>query len=489
MRNNIFHILIISAITLLGGFSAHAQKKEALSFDQVNLQTYVYYENGQWDSLILLGERAIADSIDYFYLRTRLGISYYNKGKYRKAIPHFEKALTYNSSDETTLNYLYYSYLYGGRVADANLLLRKFSSSQLKTLGRKKFELITGGLYEGGFASNNNLYNNAALDIDGMENICGMQDLNDNYSFSTLFLRHKISNRITINQGFTILNVNKTKRLIASYLPVPIVYNTKYNVIQKEYYINAGISLGRGWQAIPAFHLLNTQYNIWNAKFDVNSGTVSIKPGDTSFNNYASSLSFTKEVRNHAFELTVTKSNLNGRQQSQFGGAFTLYPFSNLNFYSRTQLMIQTINVTTGAPSSPIFKTAAGPLGPGGPGSQQQFTKTRFRNAIIEEMIGVKITKFLWAEAFVTYGDMIDYVEKNAYVVYNLNDKITKRVGGSLIFIISPALDFSIRTSYSWCDSFYIKYVPNTEAGNFKPVPTITNYTQFQITGGLQWKL
>ncbi len=112
---------IIVALTLLVGISLTAES-QTLSVVQVDKQTYDYYINGQWKELITLANKAIKQGIDFFYLRTRLGIAYYNRGQYRLAIKHFRKALQWYPKDKIILEYLYYSYLLGGQIADANKL-------------------------------------------------------------------------------------------------------------------------------------------------------------------------------------------------------------------------------------------------------------------------------------------------------------------------------------------------------------------------------
>ena len=68
-----------------------AKSQDVLDFNTVNTKTYDYYFQGNWDSLIDIGEKALKSDIDYFYLRIRLGIAYYAKTNYRKAIIHLEK--------------------------------------------------------------------------------------------------------------------------------------------------------------------------------------------------------------------------------------------------------------------------------------------------------------------------------------------------------------------------------------------------------------
>ncbi len=110
-------LLVIFPLLLKTGYS---QRMSVVEADKL---TYDYYLKGQWQQLIKTANEALKQGIDFFYLRTRLGIAYYNRGQYRLAIKHFRKALQWYPKDKVILEYLYYSYLLGGQLADANKLI------------------------------------------------------------------------------------------------------------------------------------------------------------------------------------------------------------------------------------------------------------------------------------------------------------------------------------------------------------------------------
>jgi len=90
--------------------------------------TYRLYTQEKWDSVQTIGEEAINQNIDYYYLRMRIGISYFKKNAYSQAIQHFQKANEFNST-ETALEYIYYSYLYSGNTREAMYFSKKLSPS------------------------------------------------------------------------------------------------------------------------------------------------------------------------------------------------------------------------------------------------------------------------------------------------------------------------------------------------------------------------
>jgi len=117
-------ILIISTWFVL--FTI-VQGQAVMNFSSLDKQTYGLYLDKNWKDLVSLGKKGLDNGFDYFYLRMRIGIAYYELGNYRRAIPHFRKALVFNSKDQYANEYLYYSYLFSGRKADAINLSEKFT--------------------------------------------------------------------------------------------------------------------------------------------------------------------------------------------------------------------------------------------------------------------------------------------------------------------------------------------------------------------------
>nr|NQU89727.1 hypothetical protein [Bacteroidota bacterium] len=103
-------------LLMLQPLSTFSQEKQ--DFRKIDSLTYSLYQQGKWDKLITVGEKALGQGLDYYYLQIRVGIAWYEKQNYRRAIPHFEEALKFNLVDQTVLEYLYYSYLLSGRNYD-----------------------------------------------------------------------------------------------------------------------------------------------------------------------------------------------------------------------------------------------------------------------------------------------------------------------------------------------------------------------------------
>ncbi len=95
-------------LSLIISISSLAQ--DTLNFKMVDATTYQSYVDKDWNKVIEVGNKALKQDIDYYFLRMRLGIAYYEKTNYRKSIIHFEKAMDMNNEEVVATEYLYYAY-------------------------------------------------------------------------------------------------------------------------------------------------------------------------------------------------------------------------------------------------------------------------------------------------------------------------------------------------------------------------------------------
>jgi tetratricopeptide (TPR) repeat protein len=130
----------IILIFLILQISSYAQK--AGDYAYVDSITYSYYNSGKWDSLIQLGNQALGNNIDYKYLRQRIGYAYFIQGNYFDAKINFEKALTFDSFDQFTLEYLYYAYLNTGKNDYTGTIVKKSGPLLKKSLSVKPFIIV-----------------------------------------------------------------------------------------------------------------------------------------------------------------------------------------------------------------------------------------------------------------------------------------------------------------------------------------------------------
>lgn len=123
-RNYLIPFLVFCCMT-----ANRLTAQDTLTASSVETVSYKYYLSSDWDELSSYCEKAIHAGFDYYYLRIRAGIAYYEMDQYRKAIPHFQKALEFNTGDPLANSYLYGSYLRSAQYEEARQLSRSFDSS------------------------------------------------------------------------------------------------------------------------------------------------------------------------------------------------------------------------------------------------------------------------------------------------------------------------------------------------------------------------
>ena len=213
------------------------------NFEATDKSTYLLYSQKKWDSLIQVGNHSIKSGVDYYYLRLRMGIAYYNKKNYRKAGQHLEKALKFNASDATAMEYLYYSYIYLNRKKEAGILSSKFNSSMENKLQTRKPSFLEKLYIETGPTFSNNIEQNRIQRsfIEFNNNTYKEQDLNDDKYYAHFGFEINISKRISVYLGYSFLSISKLKQIIFPGIFPPgnsnlgPYYNNEYKLFQNEF--------------------------------------------------------------------------------------------------------------------------------------------------------------------------------------------------------------------------------------------------------------
>jgi len=269
-------------ISIILHTDSYAQTPES-DFKTVDQKTYSFYENGNWDSVIYIGKIALKNNIDYYYLRLRMGIAYYEKTNYRLAALHFEKALKYNSSENLALEYLYYSYIFTNRKLEARVLTAKFSDQLIQKINPENKKVIDHIYFEGGAAKSNNFDKNRIKNKHLIQDTLPIeQGLNGNKIYMHGGLGGYISKNISFYAGISNLKNFKLKQIQTPelyksgydtildngwyyidtlYSTNPVLTNNEYTLTQNEFYVNANIAVGNSINSIiltPAFTILLT---------------------------------------------------------------------------------------------------------------------------------------------------------------------------------------------------------------------------------------
>lgn len=363
---------IIAILTLLMG-PLMLQSQQTRDFAYYDTQTLTLYEEDRWKQLISLGKEALNQGHNYYYLRMRIGIAYYNSAKYKLAVAQFVDALSKNADDPLALEYLYYSYLFAGREADALSLYSRHRNA-LSHISASNSKLIKG------------VYGEAAIKFsdDQVEEVGGIQ-------YFHVGVKHQISPSWSLYQGYSRLTQEFSRFTeVDGGGPGPGSgggNNTVEEQIrnhQNEYYVRANFRILRGWQLIPTFHYQGVA---------------------DSLNNQVFSVGILKQAGIADFYGAVAFSNINNEDQTQWTLGATIYPLANLNFYLQTHYTLH-----------------------------DQLDQQR--NILIHK-VGGKIASRTWLEAFAAWGDMYNFHEMDAFYIHNIPHVIETKVGINVIRVIN----------------------------------------------------
>lgn len=519
--------------------------QDAVNFNDIDLQTYGFASFSEWDSVIHYGKLGLANNIDYFYLRLRMGEAYYYKQKYAAAIKHFETALKSNSGDASTQEFLYYSYLFSGRESDARNLGYKMSDEIKKDVHLKKNISIKDVYFETGVDNSNNISQNGNINMEGSENLGGNADLTNNISYAHFGLDINIGKWLTIYPGVsfindekqrifesdasvtetqlkaggrsvttdtqtvvhppknghppftshdTIYNIQELLQSADTNLNIKYNYRNKYNLKQTEFYLKCNVHVAKGLDIVPFFHLLSIRSTIYNVNANISNHSVNVFMYDSNIRHTQvplppSSAKDTIVYKDTSFQTAVD------RYQSQSGLTEKDTSYYNYSFGL-------SINKNWGKISTGVFgsfsnlnnkKQKEGGLSitwyPEGnlnlyfSSTLTAFEEDTVKRIVFNQVAGTKINKYIWLEGFVTLGSFSDFTENNGFVVNNNPDLVKFRCGITPIFVFKH---FDISLTYQFMEkegTYYTAMPQNTYIAN-----TIKYRNNF-IIGGVKWKL
>jgi|GEM_PF-1587204 len=458
------------------GFTLSDFAQNNSSFKTIDSLSYALYINKSWDSLARYGEKTIREgSVDYYYLRMRTGIAYYEKQYYGKAIKHFEKALTFNQDDPVAQEYLYYCFINTGRDYDAKVLTAGFSTNLMSKIHLSKKQIFDAFYYDAGVIVGNNIQKNKNLDLLGPDSVFGSQTLTDNIFFSTFSLSHQINKRLSVFHSYNFTSVKNNFFAAAPNFNL----DNKFLLSQNEYYINASYTVKEGMVISPAFHYLHGVYSFPGTFVDPVYGFYRIYLVDSLYNNYLASLSVAKDISCFNLNFFVTHSNIKSKAQTQIGFIPTFYPFYNLNYYLKTTLVFQQQIKEAPLPPPPSL----------GQPPPQLLPDITVNHLILEGLAGMKLLPKMWIEAYLTLGSIENYNEKNSFLVYNFSDVIKFRCGANLFLPINDKIDITLRYQFMKTEYQYVNYFYDDQVYKYLKKTNTNNYINNLISGGIKWKL
>ncbi len=441
----------LSIIILIVFFTGSAYTQ---SFIKIDSATYKQYLAGDWSELIREGKQAIRQDVDYYYLRMRLGIAYYEQKKFRAATGHFKKALEFNQDDPVAREYLYYSFLFSGQSERARVYRDSFTGklSEKFPPENTKFVDAISAEYLYSKAQNDDIVNRAEQYFEGFTS--GYQVLTRQYYNLNFNMVHRIKPSVSIVQAYTYLNKDNFMYYHDG-LAVTIVNPLK--IKQHQYYLSPTFTSASGFSVSPYFHFLSIGYQVVGSGGNGFGSGSQVSMVDKKTSAFAGGLALSQVAGPMNITLGGNYSNFNSTQQVLVRGGFSWYLKGNLDLYIGAYLNTQ-VGITENSIGYEV---------------------------IPEYLFGARIISRIWIEVFGSHGDMLNYLEGNGYIAYNGLDKMKHKVSTNLVYPITD------KGSRIYLGARWIQY-----QSSFTPFDTgieqIVNpltYNSLSIFGGISWRL
>lgn len=306
--------------------------QEELNSALVEQKSYQLYVDKNWPELIKYGKMSINKGYDYFYMRMRVGIAFYEKKNYLLALGHFKQALKFNSSDELAQEYLYYCYFYNGMYTEARLLSRNFSSDLAKKIGIDTKSPIDFVVIEGGTKLSDSV---SYYDVNKKTSA----NYFDPATYIQAGLAHNIKNRVSLFHAFTYF---KQKSFIGT-------------INQTQYFLKAAIPLKNDFLISPSFHYVGIGLSTESVVvvtppqpppppgLPLITNTITTTASSHS-NYFVGSLAIQKTCKKFTFSVGSTVSNMSNVTQFIHSGAACFYVFGNSKLVLGCADYLHTIN-------------------------------------------------------------------------------------------------------------------------------------------------
>ncbi len=365
---------------------------EILTYRNVDSLTYSQFAKKQYKELRITGNTALKKKIDFYELRMRLGIMYFDCENYQKSSKHLGKAYSMNPTDSTIYEYLYFSYLFSGREAQANEFIYSIKKSVGNRIKSKKnldyvIEINSGIV-------TNKQSESEFTNYKGSENIYAETNLNTQAIFNSLIFKKSFNNKVDLYAGYSDVRNNVSG----------VVQTSDTSILNKfqdksiNYQFTSSFRLDKEIVATLFFGYNDIKFERPQVKFDSIIGSYSFENFIRNKDYFLIGFGFSKKFTLFNLELNYTNSNFGNNIQNQ--GEFNLvyYPFGNSKLYSISKLAF--------------------------------VSQGDVKNVIYNQSVGLKINNWFYLEGKYSLGDQLNYSTNYGFLVYNTSDPI--QTSGSL---------------------------------------------------------
>ena len=437
MRKLILVFCLFSFITI--GWS---QRQWKLKESFVDSASYVYFTQGKHDALVFLTKKALSSGVDSYYLRVRMGVSYFTKNEFYLAVIHLRKALAFYPSDMYTKEFLFYAYVYMENFEEAKLIIAKmpttFQTAFQKLIKRQNSFVVESGYQTTSYINKQDTAVFLAKDVSDTSlhgnAIYAESDRMKSLQYVQVGMGYPISKRIKGYSGISYVRNNREAHI---YTRDKLVKDTSHIYALTQYQVYSGLTITLPKQVNL---LVGGQYMYYTQnKLYANYNTITkykYHDSTTARNNFVSNFSLTKSFHNFIPMLSVGANRIDGLTIMQYSSQVTYLPFGNFN-----------ASITGG------FSL-----------SKDNYAS---RKVFFAKLAG-KITGNWWYDAYFYTGNLKNLTEGNGYVVYNISDKITMKSGLNATYYFNPKMSLGFRYDLLKRESTYERYYSTFNATKVK---------------------
>jgi len=418
--------------------NSYAQKS-SFSFKAVDSISYALFLKQDWKTLIELGKDAKSEGINFYYLKVRMGISYFKKGKMLIAMKYLEEAYELNQYDVVVQDYLYWTYRYTGMFLESDVFYKKMDE-ELKADLNHKLHIVSA--IDVGVVATNNVDYDAMLSENNISSSYNSRVLPKNYQLYMLGLNHRFSNstnfyhRITVMPVASVLQQNVNNAIV----------NSSFQGTETRYYADATFALQNKWYLDTYLGLFFGSFD----EFDFTSITPVNANNKTKYTDVLFGASVSKLCYYFRNTANISYSNLGVFDQFQVGYTLSLYPFGNT-------LLV-----------------------PFGSVQYQNESTDSLNESHLVYTGGLSInTKNVTLTAYVNSGEMHNFNSNNGAVIYNQSAIGLNEYGAILRLHLNKA---TVKVGYSFM---------NMEDYYFSEelTQTIYKFNQQNLIAGFTWNL
>lgn len=430
---------LISGLSILLCFGfVHAQT-EALSTEA---NSYALYTEGKWKQLLVFHDSLHRAEVDYYYLRVRSAWAHYYLEEPFKALQELDAAHRFwDNPEDASFRYNLLILTLEPFAADRVLKYVEEGNSSRRFLPEPFIRMfrIEGGILQ----TTDKLIASVPELMNGPNNLLGTQDVLNQIGTGSIALQHTVIPGLAFYHEFTAMQLNREQETgwRNGYKTYP------YTGQQFQYYLSGEYQTTRGWKLNPAYHYVYYKKVSEWTETTLPTGSVVSGLDTLILNNHLISGEISKRFGNYRTSFCITGGSLNFGHPIQLNTALNWYPEGNHNSFIRASVTLH-----------------------------MQDGNTEF---IPGMSAGKSLGKRWYSDAGFTIGNMYNYSEYNAQLLFNISDPIKWKAFGGIKYLnqnISVGVTLPVQQRQR--ESVFVVPLPPNDVG-------VESKTRTYLTGGL----